>query len=145
MIPTKLDVANVVENLEKRILPGLQRMAQEICEQFPRVKASVWSSAVGSRTDYQGYDLGIDCVLTDARPEQTDNVALVIEIRHVTTMPSMEASVCWGDPSGRVEAELFPDCMEVTPETIQELQDRLPLLYDALRRALERGHPPDGI
>jgi hypothetical protein len=143
MVPAKLDVANLVQDLESRLLPGLQRVAQEITQQFPRVKAMVWSASVGSRTDYQGHDLGIDCLLTDARQDQTDNLALVIGIAHVTTVPSIEASVCWGAPSGRTEAELFPASTEVTPEIVHELEERLPLLYEALREAVGRGHPPD--
>jgi hypothetical protein len=143
MRPAKLDVANLVQELESRFLPGFRKIAREISELFPRVKTTVWSSPVGSRTDYQGHDLGIDCLLTDAQPDQTDNLALVIGVAHVSSVPSMEASVCWGAPSGRVEAELFPDITEVTPETVQELEERLPFLYEALKRAVERGHPPD--
>jgi hypothetical protein len=144
VIPTKVDVTNVVQELEKRFLPDLQKVAEEIAEQFPRVKATVWSSPVGSLTDYQGHDLGIDCLLTDTRPEQTDNVALIIGIGHLTTTPLIDqAGICWGAPSAHVEAELFLDPIEVTAETLQELEARLPLLYDALQTAVRRGHPPD--
>jgi len=144
MIPANLDVTNVVQELENRFLSGLQGVAKEIAEQFPGVKAIVWSSPVGSLTDYQGHDLGIDCLLTAAGPDQPDNVALIIGVRHLTTTPLIDrAGVGWGDPSVRVEAELFPEPMEVTTEALQEIETRLPLLYDALKRAVRRGRPPD--
>src|SRR5439155_2697312 len=76
MINDTREVSNVVEELEKRLLPALQKAADEISRQFPRVKATTWSSPVGSLTDYQGHDLGIDCLFMDATPDQTDNVAL---------------------------------------------------------------------
>src|SRR5216683_445363 len=121
MIPANVDVTNVVQELENRFLPGLQKVAEEISKQFPRVRATVWSSPVGSLTHYQGHDLGIACLLSDARPDQTDNVALIIGVRHLTTTPLIDkAAVGWGAPSAHVEAELFPDSMEVTAETLQE-------------------------
>jgi hypothetical protein len=134
---------NIIEEIEERLLPGLRKVAQQITEQFPRVKATVWSSPVGSETEFQGYDIGIDCLLTDAKLDQSDNIALVIGIRHLSTTPLIDADVCWGHPSGWVEAELFPDPLEVTPEILQEVETRLPVLYEGLRRAVIRGHPPD--
>jgi hypothetical protein len=144
MIPAKVDVTNVVQELEKRLLPSLQKVAEEISKQFPRVKASVWSSPVGSLTDLQGHDLGIDCLITDAGPDETDSVALSVGVRKLTTTPLIDqAGVCWGASSGQVEAELYPDPIEVTDESLQELEAQLPFLYDALKRAVKRGHPPD--
>jgi hypothetical protein len=98
---------------------------------------------VGSLTNYQGHDLGIDCLLTDATPDQADNVALSVEVRHLTTTPLMDAAVCWGHPSGHVEAELFPDPVPMSSETLDKLEAHLPILYDAVELALKRGRPPD--
>src|SRR5436309_1898920 len=105
MIRAKTDVTNVVHELEQRFLPGLQKVAAEISAQFPRVKATTWSSPVGSLTDYQGHDLGIDCFLTDANSDESDNLVLSIGVRHLTTTPLIDASVCWGCPSCHTEAE----------------------------------------
>src|SRR5262249_26648601 len=108
-INVKNEHALVVEELEKRLLPGIRKVGEQITEEFPRVKATVWSSPVGSEADCQGHDLGIDCLLTDAGLDQTDNIALIIGVGCLTTTPLIDADVCWGHPSGWVEAELFPD------------------------------------
>ncbi len=143
MAPAKVNVASIVQELEQRLLPGLQKVAGEISKQFPKVKANVWSSPVGSLTDLHGHDLGIDCLLTEAGPDETDTVALSVTVRHLSTTPLIDqASVCWGAPSAHAEAELYPDPIEVTEDSLQELESRSPLLYDILKRALKRGHPP---
>jgi hypothetical protein len=142
MIGAKADVRKVIKELEDRLLPKLRKFAEEISEQFPTVKATVWSAPVGSLTDYQCHDLGIDCLLSDVGPDETDDVALSIGVKHRATTPLLEAGVYWGAPSGHVEIELFPDPIEATAETIQELEAGLPLLYDAIKTAVRRGQPP---
>lgn len=132
---------DIVPELEKLLLPGFKKVAAEITEQFPDVKATVWSGSLGSATDSPGHHLGIDCLLTQADRAQADNLALYVGVYGLRTTPALEAEVCWGHPSGHIEAELFPDPVEITPETLEELEAGLPRLYEALKAAVSRGHP----
>jgi len=135
---------DVVEELERRFLPALHRMAQEISEKFPGVKASAWSQAVGSLTDYQGHDIGVECLLPSAGPDQPDNIALSISVKHLNTVPYFDAAyVCWGHPSGYVEAELFREPIEVSDKALAEIDAGLQTLYDAFQVAVARGYPSD--
>jgi hypothetical protein len=53
------------------------------------------------------------------------------------------ADVVWGYPSGQIEAELLPPQGELTLEHIEEVAERLPELFAALRQAIRRGCPPE--
>ena len=132
----------VVQELEMKFLPYLVRMVDEISRDFLNVKANLYSNPVGTRTDYQGHSIGIDCLLLDANPDQVDNIDLGISVRHLNTDPEIErADVCWGHPSGSIEAELFQAPVAYNKGMINRLEERLPELYQALRKALERGQP----
>jgi hypothetical protein len=135
---------NVIQDLERRFLPSLHKMAEEISQELPNVEAKVYSYSVGSRTDYQGHDIGIDCLFSDATHNQVDNVALSISVRHLTTIPEFDsADVCWGHPSGYVEAELLQVPVAVNEDVLVKLEDGLEELYNALRAAIASGRPLD--
>jgi hypothetical protein len=132
----------VVHELERRFLPSLYNMAEEISQKFPNVKVDVWSHSVGSKTEYQGHNIGIDCRLSNVNPDQVDNVALIIDVRHLTTAPEIAyAEVCWGHPSGYLEAELLEAPADFDDSLLGILEDGLQELHSALCAALERGHP----
>jgi hypothetical protein len=81
---------DVAQELEKRYLPILRSMAQEIEAEFPNIRINVWSHSVGAVTEYQGHDIGIECLLPDTRFDLTDNIALSISVKHVTTIPKID-------------------------------------------------------
>jgi hypothetical protein len=130
--------------MEERFLPALQGHVSRLSLSFPgvRLKASSWSA--GSKTDLQGFEVGIDCVLRDARSDRPDSVALVVSVMHITTGPLLQsADVVWGHPSGAIEAELSDlRGLPYTHEIADSVQERLPILVEALELALERGGPP---
>lgn len=134
----------LVRDLEQRFLPSLQNMAEEIAQDFSGVTAKVWSHSIGSQTDYQGHSIGIECSFAEANPVYVDNIALSINIRHLTTTPEIDsADVCWGHPSGYIEAELFQAPVVVDEDELGKLEDGLQGLYSALRAAIVRGQPLD--
>ena len=133
----------VVQDLESRFLQRLADHAESIRREFPDVKVELWSSSNGSLTDYQGHDIGIDCLIAGVPLDRPDNVALIIEVMHLATEPKLcDAVVCWGHPSGITEAELFDgDSVPYNESTITVVEDRLDELVAALRAALNRGRP----
>ncbi len=135
---------SIVQELERRFLPSLHKMAEEISREFPSVKVNVWSHSIGSRTNYQGHNIGIECLFSNANLDQVDNVALSIDVKHLTTVPEIvSADVCWGHPSGYIEAELLQVPVAFDEDVLGKLEDGLQELYSALRTAIERGQPLD--
>ncbi len=135
----------IVQDLESRFLKRLNDHAEAIRGEFPNVEAEVWSSPVGSLTDYLGHDIGIECSIADVPLNRPNNVALIIGVMHLTTEPKLcDASVGWGHPSGAVEAEL-PGLDEApyNKTTVAIIEERLDELVAALRAALRRGMPSD--
>src|SRR5712691_4669160 len=116
--PTVEKSSDIVQELEKRLLADLQKLAAEISSQFPGVRATVWSSPIGTRTDFHSFDIGIDCLLSAVELEQADGLALSVQVRDLASLPSINADVCWGHPSGKIEAELFPSPMNVSPQIL---------------------------
>ena len=118
-------------------------LAEQLSTRFPNVVARAFSGSVGSLTEYQGYHVGVECLLTDAPDNRPDNVALSVDLWHLTTTPKVDAGVCWGHPSGHSEAEFRPGPLEVSSEILNELYVELPRLYESLVEAVNRGKPSD--
>jgi hypothetical protein len=94
-----------VARFEAALMPSFHKIADAIARAFPRVKTSVWSSPVGSATPLQGHDMGVECLFLDAPLDVSDNLALSIGLAYLTSRPQLtNADVCWGHPSGCLEA-----------------------------------------
>ena len=138
---------SLVKKLEERLLPEFEEVAEKIRATIPDVLVRVYSSSSGSLTEYQGYDFWIDCILTNHYSE-TDNVALGVQLCHITTTPRISADVCWGYPNSYTEAEFYEwygsfaeNGLKVSGEVLEDLYKDLPRLYEALFEALERRKP----
>lgn len=137
----------LIRKLEERILPEFERVAVKIREQFSEVSVSVESHSVGS-DEFLGHGYCISALLNNNLADETDLVDLCVSLSHLVTIPKIDACVCWGHPSGCVEAE-FPDFVEgsannslvVSDEALEDLYEDLPRLYEALFRALNRRKP----
>lgn len=129
----------IVQGLEKRFLPIIKRLAEEISNEFPHVKTNILSFSIGSLTTYQGYTIGIECLLPENSSNQTDNVALTIETMHLTSLPKVTVDMCWGD--GKLEEELFSGPIEITEDVFEEIEAELPRMYNRLKESIRRGYP----
>lgn len=133
---------SIVEEIENRFLPRLKEAVVDLQREFPELKINTWSASVGSLTEYQGHDIGIDCLIPNAPENQPDNIALSIGAMHITTVPKLcTADVCWGAPNAVQELDLVNNPMPCTSETLSQIEVQLPRLIEALRAALRRGHP----
>ena len=128
-----------IQELEARLMPLLEEMGHNLREQFPSTSVYVYS-----RASTRGCGFYIDCVIAGLPPKDEDNVALTIDTSHWTTSPRINADICWGHPSGQLEAEVFEDDQPLTDESVEQVIEQLPRLYAALCKALERRRPPDG-
>ena len=121
------------------LLPALEDIAAEV-----RRRPSVLSAVVGGNHfgGMDGFGVSVDCLLKDIPDDQADNVALRIVIAHLTRAPELTgADVCWGHPSGHVDAEIFEDHVALTEDVLARVIANLPELGASLLRAIDRGTP----
>lgn len=132
-----------VSQLRASLLPILRAWEQELRTEYPDVTTNVYDLPVGALTDWQGHDIGIDCVFKNAPPaEWPDNLALSVSLKPLHKTPSIDsADVVWGHPSGYIEASVLPASVEFSPDRFLELIKRLPELFIALKQAIRRGRP----
>lgn len=133
----------IVEELERRFLPQLCAVAEQLSREFPAVRISTWSLPVGSATSYQGHSLGIDCLFPDAPTDDADNVSLSIGVMHLTTEPKLcDAGVCWGAGAseGCLDVELIDSPIPYSVPALEQIEAGLPRLHEALTSALR--NPP---
>jgi len=128
-----------VSSLEERLLPLFSEAQVLFSNDFPSFKFNVWSSAVGSKTQYQGHNLGLECIFPDAADHEADCVAVSVGTMHLTTEPRIcEACVEWGageHPGPQVE--LIPIPLPLLPEAIEDVASKVPTLLAVFRLALE--------
>ncbi len=138
----------LVAQIERSFLPQVQRLASEMQGRYSSLQFNVWHVPEGSRTDYQGYSLGIECVFPTAAVNAPNNVALSVGICHMDSTPQLMADVIWGHPSGESEVALPENWhsinvwSEVTPELLQALKGVFPKLIQAFEAAVQRAAPP---
>jgi hypothetical protein len=137
----------LVAKLEAELLPSLQEALPRLHAIGPAVRASVFALPFGSATSYQGFHLGISCLLPVGTETEPDEVALVVSACHLDREPKLNADVSWGHPSGAVEAELAQSIGSserwplATAERLAEVRGELPRLIELLCLAVKRGHP----
>ncbi len=135
----------LVAKLEKRLLPAFEEVAAKIRQEIPNVSVSVESYSVGS-DEHLGHGYAISCLLIPSWDYEIDLVDMCVNLSHLVKTPKIDAYVCWGHPSGHLEAE-FPknsnNSLEITDEVLEDLYKDLPRLYEALFEALKRRKPGD--
>lgn len=137
----------IVSQLEAGLLPGLHALVLELSAAAPSVQASVFAVPVGSSTPYQGFHIGISCLLPGVSEPEPDEVALVVSACHLDRQARLNAEVVWCHPSGHVEASLSRGAASsehwpfATPERIAAVLAELPRLLRVFTHAVQRGHP----
>ena len=131
--------------LERRILPMLERAAENLRGEFPAARIHTEADSVGSLTALQGHMVAISCIVADDdRPREVpDLVDLVVGIQHLTSEPELaNLYVCWGHPSGHIELELLTHPIPLDKKAWELAETAVPKLVHALREAVSRGSPP---
>ena len=146
-----MERAQIVGEMEQLLLPQFRDAATDVSSIYPRYKFSVFSSAIGGATDYQGHNLGLECTFPDAADHEADCVAALIGVKHLTSRPQFwEAAVEWGGGAHpEVRGELLENPLPATQEALQELSRLIPQLLVVFRSALlawsTRGAAPNYV
>lgn len=121
--------------------PRIDEYANAVQHRFPNAKAQSFGGPIGSLTEFQGHDVGLEAVLPSG------DVALTITAAYMTTTPRVFAVVAWGANGGGWEASTCDNCMSsrdwplASPASLARIEVYLPTLVEALFVALERGGP----
>lgn len=129
----------LITELERRFLSKFRAVVDELRREFPSIRITTFSHSVGSATSYQGHSVGIACLFLHAPPDHADNIALSIDVMHLTSEPKLnEASVCWGAGAGPggLEADLIDSPIPFSTAALDQVEAELPVLYRALSSAL---------
>jgi hypothetical protein len=128
----------IVEMLEQRILPRLEGAATTLRERHPHFVITTWSSPTGALTEYQGHDIGIDCVNPAALDNEPNNVALTIGVKHLTTQPLLcDANVGWGAGGPVSGLDTLPEPVPWSEEGLRNIEDQLLDLIQSLTNELK--------
>jgi hypothetical protein len=131
---------DAASQLRASLLPVLQVWEHELGTEFAHVSIKIFDCSVGARTDWNGHNIGIECMFKEAAGNLPDLLALEISLKHVQKAPSIvSAEVVWGHPSGYIEASVLPASVAFSLENLAELIKRLPALFSALKLAVRRG------
>lgn len=85
----------------------------------------------------------IDCILKKGGYEGSDNISLGIIAYDHNDKFTINSEICWGDPSGKIEAEIFEEPVEVTEENLMVIKEKLPDLVSKLRELIQDN--PNGM
>ena len=129
----------IVTDLERELLRPFKELAKSVLAQYPDAKADGKSQSFGPLSDY--HHIYISCLLPDVPHYRPDLVELIVAIYDLNSSPKINADVCWGHPSGYVEAEFSFDPVDASDKVLNELYADLPRLYEAFIEAVKRGRP----
>jgi hypothetical protein len=135
----------LVLQLDRELMPRLRQVALDLGQSLSRAEVSVFYGPVGTATKHQGLQIGIECIFSDPAASEPDNAAFMVSACHLDREPRLTADVCWGHPSGHVEACIDDGSSEqwplATPCRISEIITQTPRLLSAFAVAARRGHP----
>jgi hypothetical protein len=136
---------SLVVQLEAEFMPLLREALTVLEAQVPSVRCSVFAYPVGSATSFQGFILGVSCVLSGVPKSGPDDVSLVVCACYLSERPRLNADVTWGN--GYVEADLSHGASSsehwpfATSERYSEIRAEFPRLISVLGQAALRGRP----
>jgi hypothetical protein len=138
---SKENMLRVAQQVQERFEASMKGVADRIANEFPGVRPRVSSFVTESGVN-PTHVLSLECQFPAARSDQPDLVALCITTEHLNRQPQTNVDISWGDPSGRIEAELFDQPMDFSNGTLRKIEDGLPNLYqilvDVVRKTIVR-------
>jgi hypothetical protein len=129
---------NAVKQLEDSVLPELHRFAVRLRADYPTISVEVYSIPVGSKTAWQGHNVGIECLFPGITSEESDLIALAVSVYHLTTTPRMSADITWGHPSGRIVDEFSHTPIPFSDKGLARMQEVLPRLLRNFELAIQQ-------
>jgi hypothetical protein len=136
-----MTILDPVKELEETFLPRLQAARDSFASEYPSLTFNVWSSPTGSLTEYKGHDVGIECMFPDAPDDRANCVAIIVGVKHLTTLPLLcDASVGWGaGASPDITLNLLPSPVAYSQQSLSLLSLQFEQLLEVFGRAVAAG------
>ena len=136
----------LVAEVERRFRGYFEQLANELRQLHPLYKFNVYDGQVGSLTAFQGYDLGIEALISGTEPNYPESIAFSIMLCHLTTEPRVMLDVSWGHGAGGGCRSLWSaHSIEFWPlasdKRLDEAFDHLPELADWFAQEIKRRRP----
>ena len=132
--------ANVIGQLETEFMPQLEHLAKTLSLRYPEFRIKAGGGTVGSRTNFQEYNVYIDCDREGSAVPEPNCVTLEICVRNLDSEPKLcDLGVSWGGDgvapcSG---TDHLPDSVRWSEEAIILIRRTLPTLEAELATCLE--------
>jgi hypothetical protein len=135
-------MSSVVAQLEEKFRVPFENLAKRLSDDFPYLSSAKVESHPFGFDEYLGHSMHVSCLLHYKHAlSEADNVALSISLSKLTSTPKLNADVCWGHPSGYLEAEFTSSDLDFNDETLEKLYADLPRLSESLIEAVRRRKP----
>jgi hypothetical protein len=136
---------SAVQDLERRFLPKLRDLERSLKATYPMLQFEIWSGSTGGLTEYQGHDVGLECMFPNAQSHEANCVALMVGIKHLTSAPLLcDASVGWCAGSHPdVELSLIQDPLPLSTSALESVESRfleLAIVFDEAIQAWRLEH-----
>ena len=129
----------VLNELERQLMPSLHIICQRVRSELPHLKTRIFSTGGGDLTPNPWHILGINCRLHEDWDNPPNEIMIQVVAYSLTSQPMLNAYVMW-DYTFDVEEGLFARPITASDEAIQMIEEFLPQLETVLMEALRRGH-----
>lgn len=132
-----MNEVDLVQRLKERLVPLMKDEAERISGEFPSVTARFHSFPQEEMHGATFLNFGISCLIMHSAPDKPDLLDLCVSVSDVEKYPKVNADICWGHPSGRIEQELYPQPMEISEKALFEIESSMPTFLAKLRALLK--------
>jgi hypothetical protein len=133
---------NKFKPIKELFIDYLKEECRKINTEFNYAKCNVETHfPPNDEPRYGSFSMYISCLLDKSEFEGSDNVALGILAYDWDNKFTINADICWGHPSGKLEAEVFAEPAPVNKKSLATIKDKLPDLVSKLRDVI-RDNPP---
>lgn len=131
------------KKIEERFSPFIKQGIAKISDNISYTSSNFFVFYPEGEKAGDGYfNLGIDCTLKNADLEKADNIALSVSVTDENGS-RINMDICWGQPSGKIEAELYPQFVVITEEVLTSVEKEIPNFIDDLILTLKKY--PNGL
>lgn len=135
---------DIVQNLERRLMPRFRAIRDELCVHFPNAEHRVYSNSGGDLTPRPWHVMGVTCSLHRDSDRPPHEVMIQVVVLSLKSQPKIEAVVMWDYIMTSVH-DLFPRRVPVSDEAVADVEKALPDLVEVLKQEVRRGTPPASL
>jgi hypothetical protein len=132
--------SQVIDELKEVCLPPLYEIANELRQKYPQFHISIGHASVGTKTQFQGYTVYLECDHQGSRNPEPNCLAIEATVCNLNEAPTLcSLDVSWGG-DGIAPCDSY-DCLEEQlpwgDSAKKLIQKSLPTLHQEIDRCLQ--------